>query len=741
MKLQTKSFESPVSSASEDLLGRWRLAKDVYTIVSETPAGWSCRIGVFGKWGEGKTTLLKFVETQAQDDGLISFWINPSEAQTLDDLWRVVLQAFINALDVEGILLDKVRSWRLRFFAEKTEPLDKAAEVNKYAKAIAGFGRMALQEWLRPDGEQIRKIREKLYSAKILVFVDDLDRTDPKIVPALLLGLRDLLDLPGFCFILAFDEEIISKTLQRANPAWGDGKAFVEKILDFSFSLPTSTANQRLTLIKHHIQQLCPWMNLDVVDANSDLLPQTPRKLKSLLRNLMTLSAHVRRHNLSEIQWVDLFFGQLVRLESPGFLEQFLSNGNGELIQVGAYVPSGRDQPSFNEQIEAAVKQSGAEDEALRARLMSILALWSSRRAFASTANFAYYAGFGTFHRDITQGEFDELLRQYQQSRDLVLLQANLTERADRISSPRADVAHEFLRLVIEMRGACLNEAADRELEADTLRFLTQAQECLNLIRLVLESSSSFFELTPDFSRTLAQGIVGQALKWIHFDRSEYQETRREDREFLLFLANTAFVAGVDWLEILTSWNDSGLYFSMQAQSAAERLINELLDTVKERVVNEVLELFRTADVSLQFSGPNATRGSRFFFFDSNSPLWQEFGRARLLATLGDASQNQVVRDNASELLSCLTWVRTPGGFSGNPEEHKCILMLPGVAAVLWAAATAQRVSYRFQHRLIEIRRAILRSGIDSDQVPIPDWLAPRAREVAGSSSPPEPGS
>src|ERR1035441_8003958 len=84
MNLQTKSFESPVSLMSEDLLGRWRLAKDVYAVVSETPKDWSCRIGIYGKWGEGKTSLLRFVETQAQADGLISFWINPSQAESAD---------------------------------------------------------------------------------------------------------------------------------------------------------------------------------------------------------------------------------------------------------------------------------------------------------------------------------------------------------------------------------------------------------------------------------------------------------------------------------------------------------------------------------------------------------------------------------------------------------------------------------------------------------------------------------
>ena len=737
MNLQTKSFESPVSLMSEDLLGRWRLAKDVYAVVSETPKDWSCRIGIYGKWGEGKTSLLRFVETQAQADGLISFWINPSQAESADGLWRVVLEAFIDALDRENLLMEEVRAWRVRLLAEKTEPVDKLAELNQYAKALIGFSRAAIKEWLRADGEQIRKLRQKLHSKKVLVFIDDLDRTDPKLVPTLLLGLRDLLDLPGFCFLAAFDDEIVSQTLTHVNTAWGDGKAFLDKVLDFSFSLPKSTADQRLELVKYHIRQLCPWMNLDVVEQNSDLLPETPRKLKALLRNLMTLGPLMKRHDPAEIQWVDFFLGQLVRLESPGFMEDFLNNGNDSLVQVGAYLPPNQDQPSFDKRIELAVKECGARDDALRLRLTNILSVWSERRVFISTTNFGYYAGFGSTHRHITQREFDDLIQAYRELRDLNVLEARLVEHAALVASPQMDVAHEFLRILVETRGACLEDTADAEMESDAVDFLTRAHECLELVGSVLESPASRFDLTTVFSRTLVQSLVTQALRWIHFDRSVYQPTRQEERALLLSLAKKNIVAGLDWLEFLTPWVDPTMHFSREGQIAASQLIDELMCTVRERVTTEALELFAKVGTHLQFYGPKATTVSRFCFFDPKSPLWQELGRRQFFGVLENSTGSRAVRQNASELLHCLSWSRPPHGFAGNPEEDKKILLLPGVARVLWAASTAERVHYRFQQRLIETREAILKIGVGEDQLPIPEWLAERVRELRESASDP----
>jgi hypothetical protein len=190
------------------------------------------------------------------------------------------------------------------------------------------------------------------------------------------------------------------------------------QVLDFSFSLPKPKTDQRLDLVKYHVQQLCPWMNLDVVEQNSDLLPETPRKLKALLRNLMTLGPHMRRHDPAEVQWIDFFMGHLVRLESPGFIEDFLTDSNESLVEIGAYLPRKQDRPTFDERLEKAMKGSGALDDALRTRLTRLLKMWGERRAFAGAKNFAYYAGFGSTHWDITQREYEELIKGYRESRD-----------------------------------------------------------------------------------------------------------------------------------------------------------------------------------------------------------------------------------------------------------------------------------------------------------------------------------
>jgi predicted KAP-like P-loop ATPase len=113
------------------------------------------------------------------------------------------------------------------------------------------------------------------------VFIDDLDRTDPTVVPKLLLALRELLDVPKFVFVLAFDRGTVSRALAEYNTAWGpSGEAFLEKIIDFPFELPTPTPGQVKALAVRQFGELCPFVPLDRLNEVAALLPDNPRRLK-----------------------------------------------------------------------------------------------------------------------------------------------------------------------------------------------------------------------------------------------------------------------------------------------------------------------------------------------------------------------------------------------------------------------------------------------------------------------------
>ena len=61
-------FDSAAASRDQDHLNRWPFAREIYEVATNGPKDWSVRVGVYGEWGTGKTSVLKFIETLSQKD-------------------------------------------------------------------------------------------------------------------------------------------------------------------------------------------------------------------------------------------------------------------------------------------------------------------------------------------------------------------------------------------------------------------------------------------------------------------------------------------------------------------------------------------------------------------------------------------------------------------------------------------------------------------------------------------------
>jgi len=161
---------------------------------------------VFGKWGEGKSTVLRFAEYLLKEKQCLAIRFNPWAIRDWNDLWQEFGSAVFEALSSADIPYDG--SWKksvrdagkwleAKGVARFTENVaDYFGKGKAYSTTFGVVGR-----WLWVDGPQNRAIRDKLGDRRIVVLIDDLDRCAPDLLPRLLLSLRELLDLPGFTFV------------------------------------------------------------------------------------------------------------------------------------------------------------------------------------------------------------------------------------------------------------------------------------------------------------------------------------------------------------------------------------------------------------------------------------------------------------------------------------------------------------------------------------------------------------
>lgn len=424
-------YDAPRTTVEEDELDRWRIAAELVSIIRSTPPEWSVRVGVLGRWGEGKTSVLRFVEQQLQSDDVV-FWFNPSSLTSLNELWAEFARKFIDALKAAQIEISEMRGVVRRLRWRKVQqPVEQLSGLHAVAKVGVGFAFGLLRNAMKIGGPQLTAIRNKLGDKRIVVLIDDLDRTDPALVPQLLLALRDILDVPGFAFVLAFDDHIVAEALATYHPAWTEGHSFLDKILDFRFPLPPIDAVQRRRLVQNAIARFCSFVDTNAIDQVEDLLPQNPRTLKMLVRNLAVLKPEVLRHDTDELNWTDILMAQLIKLESPVFFDRLLrdevlEDQTGIVYAVGQQLGNRTQNADPNEKLKEHLDEWKITGPDSREYLIRLIEAVRAR----GSMHFRYQAEFASRPHRITWKEFRAVFAPWRTTQSLLQVQEWADEQA-----------------------------------------------------------------------------------------------------------------------------------------------------------------------------------------------------------------------------------------------------------------------------------------------------------------------
>jgi predicted KAP-like P-loop ATPase len=236
-----RGYDAARSDRVEDHLNRWPFAQEIYRIASSGPRDWSVRIGVYGEWGSGKTSVINFVNSMAREDGHIIFTFNPWQFQTTDDLWKAFVEGLFQKIEeATQTKVPEARSRQVKAVAgTAAKMLPKILGLWKSEAADAFNGGIGLlRKYLVFSADDLAKLRDILGERRLIITIDDLDRTDAKLVPEILFALKEIMDVPGMAFICAFDPLIVGRVLGDSHAGFGDGLNFLEKIIDYPRWLP-----------------------------------------------------------------------------------------------------------------------------------------------------------------------------------------------------------------------------------------------------------------------------------------------------------------------------------------------------------------------------------------------------------------------------------------------------------------------------------------------------------------------
>jgi len=363
--------------ASEDSLGYSDYAEVLYRIIMDVPViETPICIGIHGKWGSGKTSLMEQIkkkldskESRAAD--VRTVWFDAWKYAQTEVHWAALIQVVISEIQqdetllewlketVEEELKDKAKrifrrigqiSRNLGIAAIKggLERIDKNLKLSDILDEKSPLEKEGEQKEAKTEFQKEIEFLTELKNAfrgvikdyigeegKFVIFMDDLDRCTPENVIPILEAAKNYLDTQGCVFVMGVDQEAIEKGIEAHYGGKDSVEAFlkrdyVEKIIQLPFSLPPLTIDDIrerdfLSLIGAE----------DFKDYLNDLemgVGLNPRKIKRL-RNIYRLQQAMKEQkDLSAIEDHVLLKFLIVQYRWRDFYDDIVKHGK-DLVQ------------------------------------------------------------------------------------------------------------------------------------------------------------------------------------------------------------------------------------------------------------------------------------------------------------------------------------------------------------------------------------------------------------------------
>ena len=219
-------------------------------------------IGVQGEWGSGKTSLLnqiwskleEFNQEHDDDENFLQIWVNSWEHSLLcspeECLLKIVNEIIheLLAADVDKSKKDKVK--------DGVQNLMKGALRIGSSLAAGSAGQAAVDSFFSENANSIKELRVQLKALveeireletnpyqRVVVYVDDLDRIEPRDAVSILELLKNIFNIKDCVFVLAIDYQVVVKGLKEkfGDPTpeneW-EFRSFFDKIIQLPFTMP-----------------------------------------------------------------------------------------------------------------------------------------------------------------------------------------------------------------------------------------------------------------------------------------------------------------------------------------------------------------------------------------------------------------------------------------------------------------------------------------------------------------------
>jgi HEAT repeat protein len=284
------------SPTTEDGLGFDDYANILLELIGNFDPESPLTIGIHGRWGSGKTSLMRMLEKRFEDDMKVkTVWFN-AWAYGDEPIGLALLQQILNEFQKEDGLKEKGMELLENVVELGTDAFLRKTTAITLKEAKDHFkNRIGIKSTLRHDFEDAidECLRDRERS---VVFIDDLDRCLPEKTIEILEVIKLFLDVPKCIFVIGVEKEVIERGIEvrykskKQKPI--SGQDYIEKIIQIPFVLPPIRETDMATFIEKLGTEKREKRYATIVAKGAGC---NPRKVKMFLNVLRIRHAIVER--------------------------------------------------------------------------------------------------------------------------------------------------------------------------------------------------------------------------------------------------------------------------------------------------------------------------------------------------------------------------------------------------------------------------------------------------------------
>jgi len=343
----------PINCTADDLYNRTSFAKDVVQMLSNLKNNENYIVGIYAKWGFGKTSAINLISEKLNDNKEfisvnIDAWSLGGQSEKI--LWQILKEIY------EKLTNKKIErkigriGKRLYAFSKAKLPFDMDCELDinnggrnetkvssgKILNSLGFIG--SLMESSNNIAMAKGKVNEAIrtHGKKVVVFIDNIDRLDRTQVVEIFRLLSTIADYAGITYILPFDKDFVCSAIEESLPLNQSGSEYIEKIVQIPIHLPmlSRSALDRAFIrlltelfeeysIKISTEEIGRFQSLYYYHGINKYL-QSPRNINQIINALRFMLPM----KLGEVNIVDLIILEILRVFDEPFYERIRDSRN-----------------------------------------------------------------------------------------------------------------------------------------------------------------------------------------------------------------------------------------------------------------------------------------------------------------------------------------------------------------------------------------------------------------------------